>query len=90
MSEIKNKILNDFELTSEDFVSILWGGVEDVEVVESILIEERRSVIKRVILKIDERFFEIYYYPSTIERQEDEFFEQPATEVKKKEFTIYI
>ena len=31
MSEIKNKILNGLELTSEDFFSISLGEVEDVE-----------------------------------------------------------
>lgn len=91
MSEIKSKILNGIELTSEDFFSILWGEVEDVKVVESIIEEEHRwSVLKKVILKIDERFFEVYYYSGATEYQEDEFFEQPAVEVEKKEIKTYI
>lgn len=91
MSEIKNKILNGLELTSEDFFSILWGEVDDVEVVESIIEEQHRwSVLKRVILKTDERFFEVYYYSGATECQEDEFLEQPAEEVEKKEIKTYI
>lgn len=91
MSEIKNKILNGIELTSEDFFSILWGEVEDVKVVESIIEEEHRwSVLKKVIFKTDERFFEVYYYAGATEYQEDEFFEQSAVEVEKKEIKTYI
>ena len=91
MSEIKNKILNGIELTSEDFFSILWGEVEDVEVVESIIEEEQRwSVLKKVIFKTDERFFRVYCDSGATEYQEDEFFEQSAVEVEKKEIKTYI
>lgn len=91
MSEIKNKILNGIKLTSEDFFSILWGEVEDIKVVESIIEEEQRwSVLKKVIFKTDERFFRVYCDSGATEYQEDEFFEQSAVEVEKKEIKTYI
>ena len=91
MSEIKNKILNGLELTSEDFFSISLGEVEDVEIIEYIIEEQFRwSILKRVILEVDnDRFFEVHYYAAATERQEDEFFEQIAIEVEKKEVKVH-
>ena len=90
MSEIKDKILKGLELTDEDFFKILWGEVEDVKIVESIIEKEYNwSILKKAILKVDDRFFRVYYYSLATEFQENEFFNQYATEVEKKEVTIY-
>ena len=90
MSEIKDKILKRLELTDEDFFKILWGEVEDVKIVESIIEKQYNwSILKKAILKVDDRFFRVYYYSLATEFQENEFFNQYATEVEKKEVTIY-
>lgn len=90
MSEIKDKILKRLELTDEDFFKILWGEVEDVKIVESIIEKQYNwSILKKAILKVDDRFFRVYYYSLATEFQENEFFNQYATEVEKKEITIY-
>ena len=90
MSEIKDKILKRLELTDEDFFKILWGEVEDVKIVESIIEKQYNwSILKKAILKVDDRFFRIYYYSLATEFQENEFFNQYATEVEKKKITIY-
>ena len=91
MSEIKDKILKRLELTDEDFFKILWGEVEDVKIVESIIEKQYNwSILKKAILKVDDRFFRVYYYsPLATEFQENEFFNQYATEVEKKKITIY-
>lgn len=90
MSEIKDKILKRLELTDEDFFKILWGEVEDVKIVESILEKQYNwSILKRAILQVDDRFFEVYYYSLATEYQENEFFNQYATEVEKKVVTTY-
>ena len=91
MSEIKDKILKRLELTDEDFFKILWGEVEDVKIVESIIEKQYNwSILKKAILKVDDRFFRIYYYSLATEFQENEFFNQYATEVEKKEITTHI
>ena len=91
MSEIKTKILKGLELTDEDFFKVLCDEVEDVKVVESIIEEEHMwSVLKKVILQVDNRFFEIHYYSDATAYQEDEFFSQSATEVEKKEVITHI
>lgn len=90
MSEIKDKILKRLELTDEDFFKILWGEVEDVKIIESIIEKQYNwSILKKAILKVDDRFFRVYYYSLATEFQENEFFNQYATEVEKKEITIY-
>lgn len=90
MSEIKDKILKRLELTDEDFFKILWGEVEDVKIVESIIEKQYNwSILKKAILQVDDRFFRVYYYSLATEFQENEFFNQYATEVEKKEVTIY-
>ena len=90
MSEIKDKILKGLELTDEDFFKILWGEVEDVKIVESIIEKQYNwSILKKAILQVDDRFFRVYYYSLATEFQENEFFNQYATEVEKKEVTIY-
>ena len=90
MSEIKDKILKRLELTDEDFFKILWGEVEDVKIVESIIEKQYNwSLLKKAILQVDDRFFRVYYYSLATEFQENEFFNQYATEVEKKEVTIY-
>lgn len=90
MSEIKDKILKGLELTDEDFFKILWGEVEDVKIVESIIEKQYNwSILKKAILQVDDRFFRVYYYSLVTEFQENEFFNQYATEVEKKEVTIY-
>lgn len=91
MSEIKDKILKRLELTDEDFFKILWGEVEDVKIVETIIEKQYNwSILKKAILKVDDRFFRIYYYSLATEFQENEFFNQYATEVEKKEITTHI
>lgn len=90
MSEIKDKILKGLELTDGDFFKILWGEVEDVKIVESIIEKQYNwSILKKAILQVDDRFFRVYYYSLATEFQENEFFNQYATEVEKKEVTIY-
>ena len=90
MSKIKDKILKRLELTDEDFFKILWGEVEDVKIIESIIEKQYNwSILKKAILKVDDRFFRVYYYSLATEFQENEFFNQYATEVEKKEITIY-
>lgn len=90
MSEIKDKILKRLELTDEDFFKILWGEVEDVKIVESIIEKQYNwSILKKAILQVDDRFFRVYYYSLATEFQENEFFNQYATEVEKKKL-LYI
>ena len=91
MSEIKDKILKRLELTDEDFFKILWGEIEDVKIVESIIEKQYNwSILKKAILQVDDRFFRVYYYSLVTEFQENEFFNQYATEVEKKEITTHI
>ena len=91
MSEIKDKILKRLELTDEDFFKILWGEIEDVKIVESIIEKQYNwSILKKAILQVDDRFFRVYYYSLVTEFQENEFFNQYATEVEKKEVTTHI
>lgn len=90
MSEVKDKILKGLELTDEDFFKVLWGEIEDVKIVESIIEKQYNwSILKKAILQADDRFFRVYYYSLATEFQENEFFNQYATEVEKKEVTIY-
>ena len=55
---IVEKIFNKIELEQEEIRDIIYGEVNGVEIVESIIEEQHRwSVLKRVIFKIENRFF---------------------------------
>ena len=88
---MQDNIVYKLELTDEDFFKILWGEIEDVKIVESIIEKQYNwSILKKAILQVDDRFFRVYYYSLVTEFQENEFFNQYATEVEKKEITTHI
>jgi len=97
---LKEKLLNGVELTRCEVAYIadrpsygcklekdFMDGVEWVEEIEG---ENRRwTRTNEIILKADGRFFSITFEDGLTEGQEDEFYEQVADEVERKEKITY-
>lgn len=88
---LKEKILNGIKLTSDEVNQIVW---EDTEEDEGIFIHDtefgddtRWFRFIGVILKIDNRFFRIWYLKGLTEYQPNEYESQVAEEVVPVEVT---
>ena len=78
----KEKILNGIKLSHEEVSGLIWGEYEDIPVQTAIEGEDTRwQRYITVILKVDDRFFMIYYMKGLTEFQENDYEGQVAVEV---------
>jgi len=87
--EIIEKYETTNKFTSSEIQNILWGKEEDVYIVaDEILDEERWLNIKRTVIKIENRYFAIYWYEGKTEMQESEYTIQEIEEIFLKKVIV--
>lgn len=82
--KIQKKILNNEELNDDEVYYIIYEDVFEIMEVEYIE-EHRWAVLKRVIFKVEDKYYSIYYYKAATEYQKNEYPIQEAIEVIPKE-----
>lgn len=78
----KEKILHGIKLSYEEVSGLIWEEYEDLAVEATISGGDTRwQRYINVVLKVDDRFFMIYYMKGLTEFQDDDYDEQIAVEV---------
>ena len=77
------------KFTSSEIQEILWEDGKDIYIVaDEILGEERWVNIKRTVIKIENRYFTIYWYEGKTEMQESEYPAEGIEEVFLKRVIV--